>query len=66
VREPPVTSAAAVIAIALVAARIAGAAALVQTTDGRTAIDLARAAQPPAIDGRLDDPAWATPPLELP
>ncbi len=37
-----------------------------QTTDGRTAIDLARAAQPPVIDGRLDDPAWATPPLELP
>ena len=28
-------------------------------------IELRRAAQPPTIDGRLDDPAWQTPPLDL-
>ncbi len=62
--RPHAASGAAV--IALVAARIAGAAVLVQTTDGRTALALARAAQAPVIDGRLDDPVWATPPLALP
>jgi hypothetical protein len=55
-----------VITLALGAARLAGAAILVPTTDGRTAIDLSRAAQPPVIDGRLDDPAWAGPALGLP
>jgi hypothetical protein len=49
----------------LPAAAPARAAALVAAGDGRTAVDLSRAAQPPVVDGRLDDTAWKTPPLEL-
>ena len=42
------------------------AATLVAGPDGRTAIDLTRTAEPPVVDGRLDDAAWKTPPLDLP
>lgn len=42
------------------------AATLVAGPDGRTAIDLTRTAEPPVVDGRLDDTAWKTPPLDLP
>ncbi len=44
----------------------AHAASLVRTVDGQAAIHLARVEQPPVIDGRLDDPVWKMPALELP
>ncbi len=56
--------AATLVAFATTAA--AGGAKLVQAPDGRVTIDLVRVEQPPRIDGRLDDLAWKTPPLELP
>ena len=39
---------------------------LVSGSDGRIALHLTRAEQPPVVDGRLDDPVWAAPPLALP
>jgi hypothetical protein len=47
-------------------ARAAGASTLVADKDGRATIQPGRADQPPVIDGRLDDAAWKTPPLDLP
>ena len=49
----------------LLAGAPVSAATLVTSSDGRMSVDLARAAQPPVIDGRLDDAAWKTPPLAL-
>ncbi|MGE5346699.1 MAG: DUF5916 domain-containing protein, partial [Acidithiobacillales bacterium] len=49
----------------LVGATQARAAALIQTSDGKTAIDVVRTEEPPRIDGVLDDAAWKTPPLAL-
>jgi hypothetical protein len=61
---PPGLSTAAIAAV-LVVATPGLSATLVRTADGRTAIDLVRAEQPPIVDGALDDAAWKTPPLDL-
>jgi len=60
-----------VVAVVLAVAAVLPAApafstSLLPTADGRITIDLTRAAEPPVIDGRIDDAAWRTPPLELP
>jgi hypothetical protein len=56
------------VAVTLTALGVLGRAPLTAAADvraGARVLDLVRTDQPPAIDGVLDDPAWATPALDL-
>ena len=56
------------VAVTLTALGVLGRAPLAAAAEvraGARVLDLVRTDQPPAIDGVLDDPAWAAPPLDL-